>query len=105
MHDQAAQLAGGLVSVDQRREREFEARLVESLEDGRFRLEMTIDDSSVYPEERGTSSATSGSPSFRTFRATDSMVLKNGETGQFTTATDKVSGEIVKVDVTVTVMK
>jgi len=76
-----------------------------SLEDGRFRLEMTIDDSSVYPEERGTSSATSGSPSFRTFRATDSMVLKDGGTAQFTTATDKVNGEIVKVDVTLTVMK
>src|SRR5229473_8537323 len=30
MHDQAAQLAGSLVSVDQPREREFEARLVES---------------------------------------------------------------------------
>ncbi len=67
-----------------------------SFEDGR---------SSVYPEERGTSSATSGSPSFRTFRATDSMVLKDGGTAQFTTATDKVNGEIVKVDVTLTVMK
>ena len=30
MHDQAAQLAGGLVGVDQERERDFEARLVES---------------------------------------------------------------------------
>jgi RNA polymerase sigma-70 factor (ECF subfamily) len=30
MHDQAAQLAGSLVGVDQEREREFEARLVES---------------------------------------------------------------------------
>jgi hypothetical protein len=33
------------------------------------------------------------------------MVLKNGEPGQFTTATDKVTGETVKVDVTLTVMK
>ena len=33
------------------------------------------------------------------------MVLKDGETGQFTTATDKVSGETVKVDVTLTVVK
>lgn len=30
MHDQAAQLAGSLVGVDQERERDFEARLVES---------------------------------------------------------------------------
>ena len=32
------------------------------------------------------------------------MILKNGETGQFTTATDKVTGETVKIDVTLTVM-
>src|SRR6267378_8463715 len=30
MHEQAAQLAGSLVGVDQERERDFEARLVES---------------------------------------------------------------------------
>ena len=33
------------------------------------------------------------------------MVVRNGETGQFTTATDKVTGETVKVDVTLTVIK
>ena len=76
-----------------------------TLDDGRFRLEITIDDTSVYPEEKPSNSATSGSPTFRSFRATDSMVLKDGGTAQFTTATDKVSGEIVKVDVTLTVVK
>jgi len=33
------------------------------------------------------------------------MMLRNGETGQITTATDKVTGETVKVDVTLTVVK
>ena len=33
------------------------------------------------------------------------MMLKDGQTAQFTTVTDKVSGEIVKVDVTLTVVK
>ena len=74
------------------------------LDDGRFLLNITIDDSSVYPDEQAPGGA-KGNPSFRSFRASNSMVLKNGETGQFTTATDKVSGEIVKVDVTLTVMK
>jgi hypothetical protein len=46
-----------------------------------------------------------GNPSFRSFRASDSLVLKDGQTAQFTTAVDKVSGEIVKVDVTLTVVK
>jgi len=77
-------------------------------ESGRFRLDITVDDSSVYPEDQnvaGASPATKGSPTFRSFRASDSMVLKDGGTAQFTTATDKVSGEIVKVDVTLTVVK
>ena len=75
------------------------------LEDGRFRLQISVDDSSVAPDERPRDAATSGSPSFRSFRAVDGMVLKDGGTSQFTTATDKVSGETVKIDVTLTVVK
>jgi hypothetical protein len=32
-------------------------------------------------------------------------MLKDGQTAQFTTATDKVSGDVIKVDVTLTVVK
>jgi len=76
-------------------------------DDGRFRLEITIEDSSVYGDgpTAGDNKPAPGNPSFRSFKATDSMVLKDGQTAQFTTATDKVSGEIVKVDVTLTVVK
>ena len=91
MHDHTVPLAGRLLTVD----------------DGRFQVEITIDDSSVYGE--GTAAVNSappaGNPSFRSFRASDSLVLKDGQTAQFTTATDKVSGEIVRVDVTLTVVK
>jgi len=76
-----------------------------TLDDGRFRVQVTVDDSSVYPEEEGKPTASSGRPSFRSFRAVDSMVLKDGQTAQFTTATDKVTGESVRVDVTLTVVK
>jgi hypothetical protein len=76
-------------------------------DDGRFRLEITIDDSSVYGDAPNPTDnkPAPGNPSFRSFKATDSMVLRDGQTSQFTTATDKVSGEIVKVDVTLTVVK
>ena len=74
-------------------------------DDGRFRLEITIDDSSVYPDEKDTPGVAKGTPSFRSFRASDSILLRDGGTGQFTTATDKVSGETVRVDVTLTVVK
>lgn len=76
-----------------------------ALDDGRFRLEITVDDSSVYPDEQSKESALKGIPSFRSFRASDQLVLKDGATAQFTAATDKVNGEVVKVDVTLTVVK
>ena len=80
---------------------------VAALDDGRFKVEVTIDDNSIYPDDPGPAggAATKGNPSFRSFRASDQMILKDGGTAQFTTATDKVSGEIVKVDVTLTVVK
>ena len=76
-------------------------------DDGRYRLEITISDTSVYGDEPAANNnkPAPGNPSFRSFRASDSMMLRDGQTSQFTTATDKVSGEIVKVDVTLTVVK
>jgi hypothetical protein len=73
------------------------------VEGGRYALTISVDDSSVYPDDQP--GGTKGNPSFRSFRAGNTMVLKNGETGQFTSATDKVSGETVRVDVTLTVVK
>lgn len=79
---------------------------VAGVDDGRFRVQITLDDSSVYPNDQAKPGAAStGNPSFRSFKASDSMVLKDGQTAQFTTATDKVTGETVKVDVTLTVVK
>jgi len=74
------------------------------LDDGRFMLNISVDDSSVYPDDQ-LPGGSKGNPSFRSFRSSNTMILRNGETGQFTTATDKVTTETVKVDVTLTVMK
>lgn len=68
---------------------------------GRYGIDLTIEDSSVY-EEQGKRNER---PSFRSFRASDSMILKDGQSAQFTAATDKVNGEVTKVDVTLTVVK
>jgi hypothetical protein len=70
--------------------------------DGRFSVEVTVDDTSVYADENGKQA---DQPSFRSFRATNSMILKDGQSGQFTSAVDKVNGEVTKVDVTLTVVK
>jgi len=73
------------------------------VEGGRYSITISIDDSSMYPDDQA--GAAKANPSFRAFRAVNTMVLKNGETGQFTSATDKVTGETVRVDVTLTVVR
>lgn len=75
-----------------------------SIGDGRFRVVLTIEDSSVYPEDQRPPSR-SDIPSFRSFRAANSLVLKDGQTSQLTTAVDKMTGIVTKVDVTLNVVK
>ena len=74
--------------------------------DGRFRLGITIDDSSVLADEPSAQQGlASGRPSFRSFRSSQTLLLKDGQSAQYTMATDKLNGEVVKVDVTLTVLK
>lgn len=75
-----------------------------TMEGGRYRIAVTIDDTSVYgddPAKKGEPQT----PSFRSFKASDSMILRDGQTTQFTAAIDKVTGESTRVDVTLTVVK
>ena len=75
-------------------------------DDGRFRVGIVIEDSTVIGDEANAQQGLAkGSPSFRSFRTTESLLLKDGQSLQFTTATDKVTGDVVKVDVTLTVVK
>lgn len=75
-----------------------------ALADGRFRVALTVEDSSVYPEDQKASSS-NDRPSFRSFRVANSLVLKDGQTSELTTAVDKVNGIVTKVDVTLNVVK
>jgi hypothetical protein len=77
------------------------------LRDGRFSVVITIGDSSVYPEQpKGASTSVQNTrPSFRSFQSTQAVILTDGQTLQYTAATDKVTGEVVKVDVTLNVLK
>lgn len=76
---------------------------VSALDDGRFKLDLTVEDSSV--ESGPGSAATTANPAFRSFRTINSLLLRDGQTAQYSTATDKVSGEVWKVDATLTVVK
>lgn len=83
------------------------------LDDGRFKLGLTIEESSPYSEqERARMTASPGetgplrsSPVFRSFRISNTLVLKDGQSQQFSTATDRFSGEVVKMDVTLSVIR
>jgi hypothetical protein len=71
------------------------------LDDGRFRLDLSIEDSSVEEPSRPTGDR----PALRSFRVTNSLVVKDGQTAQFTTAVDKITGIVTKVDVMLSVVK
>jgi hypothetical protein len=81
--------------------------MARSLDDGRFRLTLSIDDNSVVAiDDQGAQSFVKGLPQFRSFRISNqTAVLRDGQTTQLTTATEKVTGEVAKVDVTLTVVK
>ena len=76
--------------------------LVSAREDGLYKIDLTIEDSSIEATAGG---ATSTYPSFRSFRVNDSVLLRHGQSTQASTATDKVGGEVWRVDVTLTVIQ
>jgi len=79
------------------------ATLVEA---GLYRVEVVVDDSSIYSSNQVQGApAISGVPVFRHFRTNNSVLLRDGQNTQLTTAADPISGEVMRVDVTLTVLK
>jgi hypothetical protein len=75
---------------------------------GGFRLSVTVTDSSIRmaeDEKTAMGVATKSAPAFRNFTATFTILLRDGQTAQYTTATDPLTGEVLKVDATLTVLK
>lgn len=73
-------------------------------EDGRFQLDLNIDDTAVFTAPMQGAAAQS-MPAFRTFKSRNTLLLRDGQTREYTAATDRVSGEVVKVSVTLRVVK
>jgi hypothetical protein len=78
--------------------------MTRSVGDRQFQVQLTVEQTSVVMEGKPKDGAPNA-PMFRSFRVVNSAVLKDGETTQFTTATDSVSGEIVRIDVTLNVVR
>ncbi len=85
----------------------------DTTDDGRFRLGLTVERSSLYttsPERKSLDwnpgdPPLSTSPVIRQFKVSFSPLVRDGQTAQSTVATDPVSGRVLKVDVTLNVLK
>jgi hypothetical protein len=77
---------------------------------GLFKLVLTVEDSSVYYPDQSEAAAkptsvATGAPAFRSFNSTFTLFLRDGQTAQSTSATDPVSGQVIKLDATINVQK
>ncbi len=76
------------------------------LDDGRFWISLRLNDSSIYAESGpGRLASAADPPAFRTFSIDNRLPMRDGQTLEFGTGTDKISGETVRVDVTLNVLK
>ena len=74
--------------------------------ESRFELRLNIDESSIFTTaDNKQSGVMADMPAFRSFKSRNTLLLRDGQTRQYTAATDRVSGEVVKVDVTLRVVK
>jgi hypothetical protein len=79
-------------------------------DDGRFRIVLAVNHSSVYEADQKHLQAAIPRPGdsaqlVRSFTSSFSLLLRDHETGQSIAATDPVTGEVMRIDVTLTVMK
>jgi hypothetical protein len=75
---------------------------------GVFQLTLTISDSSIgldSSKKADGAGVIPNIPSFRNFNSSFTALLRDGQTTQYTSATDPVTGELMKIDVTLNVMK
>jgi len=78
----------------------------ERLDENRFSVRVSISDSSIYsPDGGGKALKDSGPLAFRTFSTRNTVVMRDGQTVLFGTGTDKISGETLKIEVTLHVVK
>ena len=79
-------------------------------DNGRFRITLALNYSSVYESDQRHLQATppragDSAQLVRSFTTSFSMLLRNGESGQSLAATDPVTGEVMKIDVSLSVLK
>ena len=89
--------------------------IADAMADNAYRLAIRVEDSSVLVEPgEGAGKSTAPTPyipiagnlpAFRSFKSNFTVILRDGQTTQYTSAVDPVSGEVMKIDVTLNVIK
>jgi hypothetical protein len=75
---------------------------------GLYNLAITVEDSAIQMDRADPADdkrPLRDVPAFRSFRASFAMVLRDGQTMQYASATDPVSGEVMKIDVALSVAR
>ena len=76
------------------------------IESGLYKMDINVSDTSVSSSSQIQGApAITGVPIFRNFSTGGTVMLRDGQTTQLTTAGDPITGEIMRVDVTLTVIK
>jgi hypothetical protein len=73
--------------------------------DGRYQLHVNVENSSALVGSEAASAAATGMPLFRRFETSVDPILRVGQSVQAIASTDPVTGEVVKIDVTLNAMK
>jgi hypothetical protein len=81
----------------------------ESLGSGLFNLVIAVDDSTLFLD-RSSESADEKKiprdiPAFRSFRVSFAILLRDGQTMQYAAATDPISGEVMRIEVSLSLAK
>ncbi len=80
--------------------------IARDLGDGRYELNLTVENSSAMTAvDRPDDGGETGAPLFRRFETHVNPLLRDGQTIQTIASTDPVTGEVVKIDVTLNVLK
>lgn len=77
----------------------------QTLDDGRYRLELTVEQSAVEAGDREVKGAAPGLPLFRTFMSSVGLLLRDGQSTDYLLATDPVTGEVARIEVSLAVRK
>jgi hypothetical protein len=76
-------------------------------DEARYQLTLSVDDSTIFTSGQAVPPMPVGDalPVFRSFRSRNTLMMTDGQTRQYTAASDRVSGEVVRLEVTLRVVK